>query len=161
MTKIEDRVTRLEREVEDIRRLASGAHEDVANVQATLRAHINTLEALHKNQREMQKDITVLRTDVDSGFAEMRMEFANVRDEMRTEFANVRDEMRTEFANVRGEMRTEFANVRGEMRTEFVDVRGEIAGLRGEMSEAFTKLNLGMSQITALLTIAMKDKEDD
>lgn len=120
MTRLEDRVTRLEREVDDIRRLASGAHEDVANVQASLRAHINTLEALHKNQREMQKDITDLRTDVDSGFTEMRTEFANVRDEMRTEFANV----------------------------------------RGEMREAFTKLHLGMSQITALLTLATKDKED-
>lgn len=99
MTKLEDRVARVEREVDEVRRLASGAHEDVANVQATLRAHINTLEALHKNQREMQKDIVGLRTDivglrtdvdglrtdvdglradVDAGFAEMREGFTKI-----------------------------------------------------------------------------------
>lgn len=124
MTKLEDRMTRLEREVDEVRQLASGAHEDVATVQATLRAHIGTLEALHENQRGMQKDITVLRKDVDG----LRKDVDGLRKDVDTGFT---------------EMRTEFAHVRGEMR------------------EAFTTLNLGMSQITALLTIATKDKEDD
>lgn len=41
------------------------------------------------------------------------------------------------------------------MDREFADVRAEIAGVRTEMRDGFTKLNLGMAQITALLNIAI------
>lgn len=87
MTQLEDRVTRVEREVDEIRRLAGGAHEDVANVQATLRAHINTLEALNKNQVEMRKDIAGLRTDVNS----LRTDVDGLRKDVDTGFTEMRE----------------------------------------------------------------------
>jgi BMFP domain-containing protein YqiC len=99
---LEDRVTKLEREVAEVRR-------DVeSTIRAELRAHIKTLEALRENQLEMG--------------AKMDREFADVRGEI---------------AGLRGEMQAQFADVRSEMR------------------DGFTKLNLGMSQITALLNIAI------
>lgn len=91
MIKLEDRVTKLEREMVEVRQEVTSA------IRAELRAHIKTLEALRKNQLEMG--------------AKMDREFADVR--------------------------TEFTNVRAEMR------------------EGFTKMNLGMAQMTALLNIAI------
>ncbi|MFC4853669.1 hypothetical protein [Actinophytocola glycyrrhizae] len=87
MTKLEVRVAKLEREMNEVRQLASGAHEDVATVQATLRAHVNTLEALHENQREMQKDITGLRKDVDG----LRQDVDGLRQDVDTGFAEMRE----------------------------------------------------------------------
>ena len=106
MNKLEVRVARVEREMDEVRELASGAHEDVATVQATLRAHISSLEALHENQREMQTNIVGLRHDVDG----LRHDVGGLRHHVDTGFA--------------------------------------------EMREGFTTINLGMAQITTLLTIA-------
>lgn len=60
---------------------------------------------------ELREDISTLRTETRTGFADVRAEFADVRREMRTEFSDVR----AEFASVRGEMRTGFAELRGDM----------------------------------------------
>jgi hypothetical protein len=90
VTRLEDRVTRVEREVDEVRRLASGAHEDVANVQATLRAHIGSLEALRKTQVEHSKEMR-------RGFADVRAEFTDVR----TEIADIRAEMIHGFTEMR------------------------------------------------------------
>ncbi|MBB4904079.1 hypothetical protein [Actinophytocola algeriensis] len=80
MIKLEDRVTKLEREMVEVRR------DLVGTIRTELRAHIKTLEALRENQLEMG--------------AKMDREFANVRTEMRTEFANVRAEMREGFTKI-------------------------------------------------------------
>ena len=93
MTKIEDRVTNLEREMAEVRHDVT----DALAIRTELRAHTKTLEALRENQLEMG----------------------------------------------------------ARMDREFADVRGEVAGLRSEMRDGFTKLNLGMAQITALLNIAI------
>jgi predicted nucleic acid-binding Zn-ribbon protein len=103
--KLEDRVTKLEREMVEVRR------DLVGTIRTELRAHIKTLEALRENQLDMGA------------------------------------RMDREFADVRGEI----ADVRGEI----ADVRGEVADLRGEMRDGFTKINLGMAQMTALLNIAI------
>lgn len=80
MIKLEDRVTKLEHEMVEVR-------TDLAeNFRAELRAHIKTLEALRENQLELGE--------------EMRREFADVRTEMRTEFADVRREMREGFTKI-------------------------------------------------------------
>ena len=98
MIKLEDRVTKLEREMVEVRR------DLVGTIRAELRAHIKTLEALRENQLDMG-----------------------------------------------ARMDREFAEVRGEI----ADVRGEVADLRGEVREGFTKINIGMAQMTALLNIAI------
>jgi predicted nucleic acid-binding Zn-ribbon protein len=103
--KLEDRVTKLEREMVEVRR------DLVGTIRTELRAHIKTLEALRENQLDMG-----------------------------------------------ARMDREFADVRGEI----ADVRGEVADLRGEMREGFTKINLGMAQMTALLNIAIgRDEPTD
>lgn len=49
---------------------------------------------------------------------------------------------------------------RGEMCAGFARVDAEFADVRSGMREGFTKLNLGMARITALLTITLKEDED-
>jgi chromosome segregation ATPase len=144
VTKLEDRVTRVEREVDEVRRLASGAHEDVSTVQAALRAHIGSLEALRKTQLEQGEEMR-------RGFAEVRAEFASVRGEI----ADVRTEMQEGLAGVRAEMQEGLAGVRAEMQEG-------LAGVRAEMQEGFSKINLSMSQMTALLNTAIgRDEPTD
>lgn len=87
MIKLEDRVTKLEGEMVEVRR------DLVGTIRTELRAHIKTLEALRENQLEMG--------------AKMDREFADVRAEMRTEFANVR----TEIADAQTEMREGFTKI--------------------------------------------------
>ncbi len=100
LTRLEDRVAKLEGEMDEVRHGLS----DALGIRTELRAHIKSLEALRETQLEMGE----------------RM-----------------DRM--------GE----------KMDREFADVRTEIAGVRTEMRDGFTKLNLGMAQITALLNIAI------
>lgn len=42
---------------------------------------------------------------------------------------------------------------------ELGELRGEMGELRGEMSEGFSKVNVGMAQITALLTNKIADED--
>ena len=78
MTKLEDRVARLAREVDEVRRLASGAH---------------TLKALRETQLEQGEEMR-------RGFAEVRAEFRDVR----AEIAGVRTEMQEGFAAINANM---------------------------------------------------------
>lgn len=80
MIKLEGRVTKLEREMVEVRR------DLVGTIRTELRARFKTLEALRENQLEMG--------------AKMDREFAIVRTEMRAEFANVRAEMREGFTKI-------------------------------------------------------------
>jgi DNA anti-recombination protein RmuC len=126
LTKLEDRVAKLEGEMDEVRHDVS----DALAIRTELRAHIKTLEALRETQLEM-------------GAKADRMD-----EKMDREFAAVRGEMHDGLAAVRSEMHDGLAAVRGEMHDGF-------AAVRSEMREVFTKLNLGMAQITALLNIAI------
>lgn len=96
MIKLEDRVTKLERDMEEVRRdvdttrtLSSGAHQDVGDVRAELRAHIKSLEALRENQLEMRTEMrdefgrawaefAAVHSKMDAGFTEMREGFTKI-----------------------------------------------------------------------------------
>jgi hypothetical protein len=81
----------------------------------------------------------------------LRAEISGVRGEMHTEFADVRGvisdlrgEMHTAFADVRGEI----SDLRGEMHTEFADVRGE---MRLEIERVNTNLERKINHQTIWL----------
>jgi chromosome segregation ATPase len=177
---LDDRVTKLEREMKDVRRVAgtrlsaSVPHEDVELVRVELRTQATVLDALRISQ--------------DKHAQEMREGFTAVRSELRSEIAGVRTELRTEIAD----LRTDVSDLRGELRTEVADLRTDVSDLRTElrdsiskvhdrlrahdrslealhqtqvqqgqeMREGFTTVNLGMAQMTALLTIAIKKDGD-
>lgn len=121
---------------------------------------------MHEGFADVRSEVSEVRTEV----AEVRVEVADMRSEMRSEFADVRSEMRSEFADVRSEMRSGFADVRSEISTIHDRLQAHDRSLEAlrqtqveqgqEMREGFTTLNLGMAQMTALLTIAMKKDED-
>jgi archaellum component FlaC len=72
------RVNRLEEEVAEARVLAAGADRDVSHVQAALRAHTGTLEALRKTQVEQGKEMREGFKKVDERFAKMDERFNKV-----------------------------------------------------------------------------------
>ncbi|WP_091623130.1 hypothetical protein [Amycolatopsis saalfeldensis] len=75
---LRERVTRLEREVADLRErstdagaarvLAAGADRDVAEVRAELRAHTGTLNALREDQLDLREGVRNLRDEMQRGF---------------------------------------------------------------------------------------------
>ncbi|MPZ84748.1 MAG: hypothetical protein GEV28_31940 [Actinophytocola sp.] len=128
---LDERVTRLERDMADVRQdaaaarvLAGAADRDVSEMRVELRAHTRSLHALRETQVEQGREMR-------EGFAELRGE-------------------------LRGEMREGFAELRGEMHEGFAELRGEIAGMR----EGFTTLALGQAQITALLSAPPDQPEE-
>lgn len=108
LTTVEETVAQLRAEVRNVavarsdaaaaRVLASGAHEDVAEVRSALTAHTRTLNALRETQVEQGQQITELRT--------------------------------------------------------------ELAALDSKVTDGFTKLNIGMAQITALLSRLTGDTDE-
>ena len=75
---LRERVTRLEREVADLRErsadagaarvLAAGADRDVAEVRAELRAPTGTLNALREDQLDLREGVRNLRDEMQRGF---------------------------------------------------------------------------------------------
>ncbi len=82
LAKLEDRVAKLEGEMDEVRHGLS----DALGIRTELRAHIKSLEALRETQLEMGE--------------KMDREFAAVRSEMHDGFAAVRSEMRDGFTKV-------------------------------------------------------------
>ena len=87
LAKLDDRVTKLEREMPEVRKLASGASSEASDVHVRLRAHTKSLEALRKTQVEQGKEIRELRTEMREGFAHLRQEFGRLAGEMRHGFS--------------------------------------------------------------------------
>ena len=93
LAKLDERVTRLEREMGDVRKLAASASAEVGDVHARLRAHTKSLEALRKTQVEQGQEMR-------AGFAAIDQRFASLTGEMNGRFATLEGEMREGFAKV-------------------------------------------------------------
>lgn len=90
-------------EAVDVRTLAAGTDQDLADLKPKVLAHERSMNAL-------QETLSEIRVQMHGRFAEVGSEFSAVRGEMRGEFAAVRAEMRGDFADVRAEMRAGFAH---------------------------------------------------
>jgi predicted nucleic acid-binding Zn-ribbon protein len=99
LAKLDKRVTKLEREMGDVRKLAADASTDVGDVSAALRAHTRSIEALRETQIDFSKELRDQGKRMDAGFAE----------------------------------------------------------LDGEMRKGFAEMAVGMAQITASLSIVMRE----
>lgn len=80
LTNLDARVTKLEREMPEARKLASDASKEVGDVRTQLRAHTKLLQALRETQVEQGKEMR-------QGFAEVSQEFARLEGEMRQGFS--------------------------------------------------------------------------
>ncbi|MFI7675427.1 hypothetical protein [Actinophytocola sp. NPDC049390] len=89
LTKLEDRVAKLEGEMDEVRHGLS----DALGIRTELRAHIKSLEALRETQLEMGDRMDRMGERMDR-------EFAAVRSEMHDGLAAVRSEMRDGFTKV-------------------------------------------------------------
>ncbi len=115
---MEDRVARLEGDMQDVKSLLSRLEPMIIRIDATLTSTIPHLAT--------RAEVATLCSGLDR-------ESAAVRSDMTQEFAAVRSEMKQEFAAVRSEMKQEFAAVR-------FDVNRDISGLRLEMTNKLAEL---------------------
>jgi hypothetical protein len=104
---LDDRVTKLEREMKDVRRdavetrlLAAGASEEVGHLRLELRAHTKTLEALRETQLDQSHEMR-------AGFASVDRRFVKLETEMRDGFADVGKR----FVKLKTEMRDGFGKM--------------------------------------------------
>ena len=118
LAELDKRVTKLELQMADVHKLASGASKDVGDVQALQRAHTKSIEALQESMVERF-------AKVDERFAKVDERFDKLEADLRAEIRNGDD------------------------------------SLRAEMREGFSKVGVGMAQITALLNIAIGQSGDE
>ncbi len=85
-----------------------------ALIDAGARSEVADAAAEEAAGHQMQYD--ALQAKVDTGFSDVRAEFADVRAEFRAEFVKVRAEMAAGFADVRAEMTAGFADNRASIR---------------------------------------------
>lgn len=98
---LDERVTRLENEMAEVRILAVNADREASDNTATLRGQVGILNSIGETQREHGlklaqhgKRLDRLEKKVDAGFAEMRQGFAQVDEnfaKVETKFAKVHD----------------------------------------------------------------------
>ncbi len=114
--------------------LASNGRLD--QMETRLHGEITELRAdTHTEFADVRSEIAVLRTEMRTGFADVRAQFAEVR----SEFADVRAEMRTGFAEVRSEISKSAADTLKSMRAMFLQLIG-VMGTLGGLAVAGAKL---------------------
>jgi chromosome segregation ATPase len=114
------------------RQLASAAYEDMSNMQLALNAHFRVLNAL----RETQLDHGRRLESLEGRFTGLETRFTGLE----TRFTG----LETRFTGIE----TRFTGI----ETRFTGIEGRFDGLETEMREGFSVLNVGMAQITAMLT---------
>jgi chromosome segregation ATPase len=80
LTRLDDRVTKLENEMADVRGIAETANREVAVVPAVLRGHTMVLNSLRMTQREHGERLDRLEHKVDDGFARMDKNFEQINE---------------------------------------------------------------------------------
>lgn len=82
IARLDDRVTKLEREMPEVRKLAAGASTEAGDVHARLRAHTKSLEALRETQleqgEEFRERFARLESKVDHGFSMVAVAMAQI-----------------------------------------------------------------------------------
>jgi chromosome segregation ATPase len=135
LAELDKRVTTLERGMDDVRKLASGASEESGDVHVRLLGHTKTLEALRETQLEQGQQIDGLRTDV----RHLQSEVGEGLAEMRHHFERT--------AEFRGEIRGRISDVRGDT----CEMRERLALFESEVRHGFSMVGDGMAEIRALL----------
>ncbi|MEV4349746.1 hypothetical protein AB0J83_35255 [Actinoplanes sp. NPDC049596] len=75
---LEERVTAVEAQVEEVHTLAAGADRDVADLRVKLNAHVKLLEAMRKTQVDHYKECADHRKEFNSFRAENRAGLAHI-----------------------------------------------------------------------------------
>ena len=131
---LETRVTRLEERMAEVHHLASRADHEASDVHARLRAHTKSLEALRETQLEQGREMRKLETKVDDRFGKLEAKVDAGFAKVDAGFAKVDDRF--------GKVDDNF----GRLETW---VRG-----------GFATMARAQEQITALLTIAVRDADE-
>jgi chromosome segregation ATPase len=121
------------------RQLASAAYEDMSNMQLALNAHFRVLNALRETQLDHGRRLESLEgrfTGLETRFTGLETRFTGLE----TRFTGIE----TRFTGIE----TRFTGI----ETRFTGIEGRFDGLETEMREGFSVLNVGMAQITAMLT---------
>ncbi|HEU5474616.1 MAG TPA: hypothetical protein VFV67_28550 [Actinophytocola sp.] len=126
LARLDIRVTNLEREMPEVRKLAADASNEVGDVHARLRAHTKSLNALRTTQ--VEQGVLLREQGV--------------------------------LLNEQGVLLNEQGVLLNEQGVLLRENGQELSDLRTEMREGFAKLNVGMAQMTALITLALRKLEN-
>jgi len=122
---MEDRVARLEGEMQEVKSVLSRLEPMIVRIDVTLTAtlpNLATKAELTSMRSELSKEISDLRTEVSKDVSDLRTDAACLRAEVTAEISGLRGDMNSEISGLRGEMITGLANLRTEMIARFADV---------------------------------------
>lgn len=144
LAELHERVTRLERRMDDVHDLASGADREVAGWRGVLSQHTRTLNAMNEKIDLFQQRVDQRFEKVDQRFEKVDERFEQV--DQRFEQVDQRfEKVDRRFDRLETEMRTGFARVDAEMRDGF-------ARVDAEARKNYSMLAQGQQKITDLLT---------
>lgn len=89
VARLRDRIALSTADSTGARLLAAGADREVSGMRSELRAHVRVLEALRQTQLEQGEQLTALRSEVQSEFADLRGETGELRSDLQTGFATL------------------------------------------------------------------------
>jgi chromosome segregation ATPase len=137
---MEDRVARLEDDMQEVKSVLSRLEPMIVRIDATLTAtlpNLATKAEVADLRTDLTREISGLRAEVAADVSGLRSDATALRAEMTTEIGSLRSEMKS----LRAEMTTEIGSLRGQTTKEIADLRSEttkeIAALRTEMIARF------------------------
>src|SRR4051812_48535893 len=142
---LETRVTRLEERMAEVHHLASRADHEASDVHARLRAHTKSLEALRETQLEQGREMRKRFAQVDDHFAKIDDRFAKIDDR----FGKIDDRF--------GKLDDRFGKLEAKVDAGFAKVDDNFGRLETWVRGGFATMARAQEQITALLTIAVRD----
>ncbi|MCA1655882.1 MAG: hypothetical protein LC635_05475 [Pseudonocardiaceae bacterium] len=147
------------RDVADVRSLASGTHEEVGHLRTAVRANTEAIESLGQEVRDGFAKVDERFTKVDERFTNVDERFVKLETEMRDGFTKI-DER---FTRVDDRLRAHDRSLEALRETQIEHRQEMLAGfakLDAKMDHGFTMLSIGQAQITAWLSVAMRNNKE-
>jgi SMC interacting uncharacterized protein involved in chromosome segregation len=137
---MEDRVARLEGDMQDVKSVLSRLEPMIVRIDATLTATLPNL-ATKAEVADMRSDLTREISDLRT---EMTADISGLRTEMTAEISGLRTEMTADISGLRAEVSRDISGLRNDNISLRADITTEIGGLRVEMTKEIGALRTEM-----------------
>jgi uncharacterized protein YicC (UPF0701 family) len=141
---MEERVSRLEDDMQEVKSVLSRLEPMIVRIDATLTAtlpNLATKAEVADLRSDMTREMSVLRTDMTEGFSRLRAEVsqdvASLRAEVSQDIASLRAEVSRDGSSLRAEVSRDISSLTNDNIRLRAEMTNEIATLRTEMIARF------------------------
>ena len=137
---MEDRVARLEDDMQEVKSVLSRLEPMIVRIDATLTSTLPNL-ATKAELADLRSDLT---RDISGSRTEITREMSDFRTEITREMSDFRTEMTKELSDFRTGMTADFSNLRADVSRDISELRNENICLRAETTKEIATLRTEM-----------------